>query len=206
MLKIALLADTLLNPEDNPGVEAGSRPGRHSGPMTTTDYLISAALVLLVIPQMRGRKLDLRSLLLPLVAVGAAAAYYLKSVPTIGHDLALDMALGALGVALGVLCGLTTRVFRNGDGAVMSKAGLVAGLLWIVGMASRTAFVYEANHGGAHAVDTFSRTNQITGSAAWTAALVLMALAEVLARMATVRIKAATLAPAAAPATARVAA
>ena len=206
MPQIALLTDAILNPEDNPGVEAGRRPGRHSSAMTTTDYLISAALVLLVIPQMMGRRVDLRSLLLPLVAVGAAAAYYLKSVPTVGHDLALDLALGALGMALGVLCGLTTRLFRDGEGVVIAKAGLVAGLLWIVGMASRTAFVYEADHGGAHAVDTFSRNNQITGSAAWTAALVMMALAEVVARMATVRIRAYTLSPARASARSRVAA
>jgi len=158
--------------------------------MTTTDYLISAVLVLLVIPQIRGRRVDLRSLLLPLVAVGAAGAYYLKSVPTAGHDVALDLALGAVGLALGVLCGLCTRVYRGGEGFVVSKAGLVAALLWIVGMASRTAFVYEANHSGAHAVDTFSRTNQITGSAAWTAALVLMALAEVIGRLVVVRVKA----------------
>ncbi len=42
--------------------------------MTTTDYLISAALILLVIPQMRGGRLTPRTLLLPLVSVSAAAA------------------------------------------------------------------------------------------------------------------------------------
>ncbi|HEV2636766.1 MAG TPA: hypothetical protein VGX23_16560 [Actinocrinis sp.] len=158
--------------------------------MTTTDYLISAVLVLLVIPQVRGMRISLRSLLLPLVAVGAAGAYYLKSIPTGGHDVALDVATCAVGVALGLLCGLFTRVFPDGRGGLVSKAGVGAAILWIVGMASRTGFAYEANHGGAHAIYTFSVNNQITGSNAWTAALVLMALVQVLARLVVIRVKA----------------
>jgi hypothetical protein len=170
--------------------------------MTTTDYLISAVLVLLVIPQLRGMRIGLRSLLLPLVAVGAAAAYYLKSIPTSGHDVTLDLALGAVGLALGVLCGLSTRVFRDKEGFLVSKAGIAAAALWIVGMAARTAFAYEANHGAAHAVYTFSVNNQITGSDAWTAALVLMALVQVIARLIVIRIKAHNSAPSALPVTA----
>ncbi|QIY67925.1 hypothetical protein HEP84_19885 [Streptomyces sp. RLB1-33] len=45
--------------------------------MATTDYAISATLILLVIPQIRGVRQTLHDTLLPLVAV--AAAYYLKS-------------------------------------------------------------------------------------------------------------------------------
>jgi hypothetical protein len=158
--------------------------------MTTTDYLISAVLVLLVIPQIRGMRVNLHSLLLPLVAVGAAAAYYLKSIPTSGHDVGLDLALGVVGVALGILCGLTTRVFPDAQGHLVAKAGVAAAVLWILGMAARTVFVYEANHGGQHAIVTFSINNHITGSAAWTAALVFMALVQVLARLVVVRVKA----------------
>jgi hypothetical protein len=158
--------------------------------MTSTDYIISAVLVLLVVPQIRGMRINLRSLLLPLVAVGAAAAYYLKSVPTTGHDVGLDLALGVVGVALGLLCGLTTRVFADNEGFLVAKAGVAAAILWVVGMAARTVFVYEANHGGQHAIVTFSINNQITGSAAWTAALVFMALVQVLARLVVVRVKA----------------
>jgi hypothetical protein len=170
--------------------------------MTTTDYLISAVLVLLVIPQLRGMRLGLRSLLMPLVAVGAAAAYYLKTIPTEGHDVALDLALGAVGLALGVLCGLSTRVFRDPEGFTAAKAGAVAAGLWIIGMAARTAFVYEANHGGAHAVYTFSADHQITGADAWTAALLLMALVQVIARLVVIRLKARTASQSAIPATA----
>jgi hypothetical protein len=158
--------------------------------MTSTDYIITAVLVLLVIPQLRGMRIGLRSLLLPLVAVGAAAAYYLKAVPTAGHDVALDLALGAVGLALGLLCGLATRVTRDAEGFLFSKATAIAALLWIVGMAARTGFVYYAEHSGAQAVYNFSRTNQITGQDAWTAALVLMALVQVLARLVVIRVRA----------------
>jgi len=158
--------------------------------MTTTDYVIAALLVLLVIPQIRGMRLTLVSALLPLAAVGAAAVHYLKSVPTQGNDVKLDVACIAAGVVLGVGCGVTTRIVRGADGVAIAKAGFVAALLWIVGMAARTGFEYAATHGGQRAIVDFSRTNLITGAAAWTAALLFMALAQVLARMVTLRLRA----------------
>ena len=162
--------------------------------MTTTDYLISAVLVLLVIPQVRGTRLNLRNLLLPLVLVGAAAAYYLKTVPTQGHDVALDVATVLAGVLIGAACAYTTRLRRQ-NGVVIAKAGFIAAVLWIVGMAARTGFAYEANHGGRTAIVDFSRTEHITGASAWTAALVLMALAQVVARLVLLRVRARSLSP-----------
>lgn len=159
--------------------------------MTTTDYLIAAALILVVIPQIRGMRLTVRSLVMPIVLVGAAAAYYLKSVPTQGNDVLLDVLCVAAGAALGIGCGLATRLVRGSDGVLIAKAGLVAALLWIVGMAARTGFEYAATHGGAHAIADFSRSNSITGADAWTAALLLMALVQVLSRTAVVRLRAA---------------
>ncbi|MFE2138890.1 hypothetical protein ACFW9X_37900, partial [Streptomyces sp. NPDC059466] len=69
--------------------------------MTTTDYIISAALILLVVPQIRGTRQTLLHTLLPLAAVAAAAAYYLKSFPTQGHDIRLDAVTVAAGAAPG---------------------------------------------------------------------------------------------------------
>jgi hypothetical protein len=57
--------------------------------MTTTDYLINAAFVLIVFRQARERQLDVRSLVVPLVLVFFVAHSYLHSVPTAGHDLLL---------------------------------------------------------------------------------------------------------------------
>ncbi|GHG85816.1 hypothetical protein [Streptomyces lanatus] len=158
--------------------------------MTTIDYLISAALILLVIPQIRGTRQTTRNVLLPLVAVAAAAAYYLKSFPTDGNDVQLYVIGVLAGAVLGVACGATTRLSPGSDGVALAKAGVAAGVLWVVGMASRAGFEFWATHSGSTVVARFSRDNLITGAAAWTAALLLMALAQVLARLAVVRVKA----------------
>jgi hypothetical protein len=160
--------------------------------MTFTDYAIAAVLVLLVIPQVRGTRFSAHSLLLPLAAVAAVGFYYLKSVPTNGDDVALDLIMILVGAVLGGLAGAFTRVGRNPAGHLYSKAGAAAAVLWIIGMAGRTVFEYYATHGGAHSVTTFSISHRITGSDAWTAALVLMALAEVVARLAVIFLKART--------------
>jgi hypothetical protein len=166
--------------------------------MTFTDYAISAVLILLVVPQLRSRRMSAQSLLLPLAIVAAVAFYYLKSVPTAGNDVALDGVLILTGVVLGALAGVFTRVGRNGDGNLYSKAGAAAAILWIVGMAGRATFEFYATHGGSHSVASFSIAHQITGSDAWTAALVLMALAQVVVRLGVVGLKARTVpAPAA---------
>lgn len=182
--------DDTVNPKVNSGAEAQFRLPRQDRSMTTTDYLISAALVLLVIPQIRGTRQTMRNALLPVVAVAAAAAYYLTSFPMQGSDLQLDL-IGVLGGAfLGLACGATTRLSRDSAGITVAKAGVAAAVLWVAGMASRAGFEIWATHSGSATIAQFSRDNLITGSAAWTAALLLMALAQVLSRLAVVRLKA----------------
>jgi hypothetical protein len=63
------------------------------------------------------------------------------------------------------------------------KAGGAAALLWVLGMGSRFAFSVWASHGGGPALGRFSAEHGLT-AVGWTAALVLMALAEVLSRTA----------------------
>lgn len=182
--------DDTVNPKVGSWADDVFGPFRQHRIMTTTDYLISAVLVLLVIPQIRGTRQTLRNALLPVVAVAAAAAYYLKSFPTEGNDVRLDLVGVVVGAALGLACGATTRLTRDTDGVPLAKAGGVAAALWIAGMASRAGFEIWATHSGATTVAQFSRDNLITGAAAWTAALLLMALAQVLARLAVIRVKA----------------
>jgi hypothetical protein len=155
--------------------------------MSSTDYLISAVLVALVFIQIRERVMDLRSLTLPVVAVAVAGAYYRKSVPTSGHDVALDLILAVVGGLIGGACALTTRVWRRADGHVVTKAGVAAAILWVLGVGARTAFSYAASHGSGPAITRFSERHQITGTNAWVAALVIMALVEVVARLAVLR-------------------
>ncbi|GAA1146738.1 hypothetical protein F4556_003805 [Kitasatospora gansuensis] len=158
--------------------------------MTATDYVISAALVLLVIPQIRGTRLTVLNLLIPLALVAAAAAYYLKGIPTQGNDVQLDLVTVAAGAVIGVGCALSTRLQRGSTGEVIAKAGVLAAALWIVGMLVRAVFVYAVYHGYGAEIADFSREQQITGAEAWTAALVLMALAQVVARLLVLRLRA----------------
>jgi hypothetical protein len=164
--------------------------------MSGIDYIINGILVLLVLRQIRGSRLDLVNLVLPVVLVGGAAAYYLHSVPTAGNDLVLDLALAGAGAALGFLCALATRVWRGSDGVPMAKAGGIAAFLWVAGIGARMAFAFSTSHGAGPAITRFSIAHSITSSDAWVAALVMMALAEVLTRLGTLRLRGRRLPPA----------
>jgi hypothetical protein len=157
--------------------------------MNITDYFVNGILILLVVRQVRGSRLDLINLVLPVVLVSVTALYYLRSVPTAGNDLVLELVLACSGAALGVLCGLTTHLRRKADG-IYAKAGFVAAALWVFGMALRMGFAFAADHGAGDAIAGFSRTHEITSSQAWVAAFVLMALAEVVARLVAIRYRA----------------
>ncbi|MDH6133246.1 hypothetical protein P3T37_002641 [Kitasatospora sp. MAA4] len=158
--------------------------------MNTTEYCVQLVLILLVVRQIKGGKLDAASLVLPVVLIAATAAYYLRQFPTAGGDLGLELGLGALGVLIGVLCGITTRIWNTGQG-VYAKAGVVAAALWIGGIGTRIVFVLAEEHTGfSKTVETFSRNQQITGAQAWVVAFVLMALGEAVARLVTIRVRA----------------
>jgi hypothetical protein len=150
---------------------------------TTSVYLINAFLVLLVLRQIREYPLDLRSLAVPVLAVGAAAVLFLHSVPVSGNDVPLELACVSAGAIMGGLAGLATYLRRAGDGRVLGRAGWLAAGLWITGVGARMAFVFAATHGAGPAIGRFSFTHQISGADAWTAALVMMALADVLTRL-----------------------
>jgi hypothetical protein len=157
--------------------------------MSATDYLINVVLIGLVLLQIRPNKMTMFSLIRPLVIVAAAAIYYLKGIPTAGHDVALDLVLVAAGGILGGACALATRVWRGDDGAAYSKAGVVAAILWILGVGSRLAFSYSSDHGFGPHIARFSIAHDITSTEAWVAALVLMALSEVIVRLVILRYK-----------------
>jgi hypothetical protein len=161
--------------------------------MTTTDYVINFALIALVLLQVRDSRLTTRSLVRPVLFVAAAALYYLKGLPTAGHDVGLYAALIAVGLVFGVLCAMTTHVWRAIDGFAHTRAGIVAALFWVLGIGSRLAFEEYSSHGGAGAITNFSIRHQITSQDAWIAALVLMALAEVVSRLVVIRLRGAKL-------------
>ena len=170
-----------------------------------TTYLISAGLILLVIRQIREHPLDARSLATPVLAVAAAAVMFLHSVPAGGSDLVLEAAAVLAGAAMGAIGGAATRLRLDAAGRPLGRAGWLAAGMWVGGVGARLVFAIADGHGAGPAIARFSVAHHITGSSAWVAALVLMALADVLTRLAVIysrgrRLAAAPAAPAAAAA------
>jgi hypothetical protein len=150
--------------------------------MSIEDYVLNLLLVALVFRQIRGKKLTAFGLVWPVALVGAAGFAYLRSIPTGGNDLALVVVCGLTGAVLGCLCGRLTRIHGLPDGTQLAKATGAAALLWVVGVGARMGFAMYAENGGAGEIGRFSTDHHITGAAAWTAALILMSLAEVVGR------------------------
>lgn len=156
--------------------------------MTTTDWITDIALLLVVFRQLREGRLDLKTFLIPLGIVAFVAHTYLDSVPTAGNDLVLIGALVAVGAALGIAGGVYTRI-REAGGHLLIKAGVVSAILWVLGMGARMGFQVWVDHGGADDVGRFSLAHHITTDQAWVAAFVLMALTEVVTRLATIFVR-----------------
>ncbi|WP_069884302.1 hypothetical protein [Streptomyces luteocolor] len=157
--------------------------------MTATEWITDIALILIVFRQLREDRLDHKTFLLPLGIVAFVAYSYLDSVPTAGNDLVLIAALMAVGAALGIAGGIYTRI-RALDGHLLIKAGAASAILWVVGMGARMGFQMWVEHGGgADDVARFSLAHHITSQQAWVSAFVLMALTEVVTRVATIFVR-----------------
>lgn len=157
--------------------------------MSTFDYILDSALVLLVLLQIRGSKLTTRTLVRPIVIVAIAVVSYLHGIPTAGNDLVLVAVLAAIGALIGIASGQTVMMRLDADGDVFVRAGWASAFFWVLGMGSRFAFIYWINHTGAASLATFSAHHSITSGEAWTAALLGMAVFEVLGRSAVLVIR-----------------
>jgi hypothetical protein len=157
--------------------------------MTPFDYITDLLLIAVVVRQMRVRQLTLRSLLLPLGLVAGAGITYLRPISLGGNNISLIAVLATTGVLLGALSGAATAVWRRGDGAVYSRAGILAALLWVLGMGARFAFAIWVTHSGAATVARFSVHHGITGANIWQFALVLTAYGEVLSRIGVLQVR-----------------
>jgi hypothetical protein len=150
--------------------------------MNTSTYLIDSALVLLVLLQIKERTLTSRQLIRPLIILGVAVASYLKGIPTQGNDLVLLGVLAVIGGLIGTASGVTVIMHRRADGSTSFRSGWLSGIFWVLGMGSRFGFSYWASHGGVSSIASFSASHHITSGEAWTAALLAMAVFEVLSR------------------------
>lgn len=156
--------------------------------MTTTDYLINAMFILIVVRQARERQVNARSFVVPMAAVVWVAQIYVHSIPTAGNDLVLVGLLATAGLALGVLGGFATHVRLGGDGLAVARVGWVAGGLLVAGIGARMVFAFAVSNGAGPAVRSFSIANHL-GAAAWPVALVAMAILEVTARLVIVQLR-----------------
>jgi hypothetical protein len=156
--------------------------------MTTTDYILNAVFVFVVLRQARERRLDVRSFVVPTVVVFWAATNYIHSIPTTGNDLVLVGLLACTGLALGLASGFATHVRLDGDGQPVARVGWLAAILLIAGITSRMVFAFAVGNGAEPAIRSFSIAHHI-GAAAWPLALVSMALLEVSVRLITVQLR-----------------
>ena len=157
--------------------------------MSTSDYLIDSALVLLVIFQIKERELTPMQLIRPVVILGIAIVSYLHGVPTAGNDLVLVGVLALVGSLIGVASGATVIFRRADDGRILFRAAWLSGFFWVLGMGSRFAFAYWSSHGGQSSIGTFSAHHSITSGEAWTVALLAMAAFEVFGRTAVMAVR-----------------
>jgi hypothetical protein len=152
--------------------------------VSVTDYVVDIALILIIFRQTRTRELTARNAVLPLLIILWAGQHYLRGFSVGGNDVALITTFTVIGLGLGSWSGLATRVWRDANGIILARAGGAAVATWIVGMGFRFLFALYANTAaGEQALGRFSAAHAITSAQAWTTALVLMAFAEVLARV-----------------------
>jgi hypothetical protein len=177
------------------GLGALSRPQlrRQKGwTVTLGELILNVAVLFVVLHRNVGvHAVTRRRFTVPVVIIAVVGMVFLRHVPTQGNDATFEILGLAAGVLLGVTAGLLLRLERNSSGHLQTRAGTVFAGLWIVIIAGRVAFSEGATHLYARQVADWSRTNQITGSDAFTAMFVLMALAMIGGMTATLALHAA---------------
>ncbi len=150
--------------------------------MSTAQWILNCTLLGWVLTRNLGTKpLTRSSFMVPAAVVAVCAYAFLRDVPTVGHDVQLELLGTTSGAVLGLVAAALTQV-RQVGGRVVVTAGVAFAALWVAVIGGRVAFAEWATHTGARTIGEFSMRHQITGADAWTAAFVLMALAMVLTR------------------------
>lgn len=156
--------------------------------MSAAQWILSLALLTWALARNLGTRPVTRGTFVLPLAITVAASFFFLPLPTRGNDLPLIGALGAVGVVLGVAAGAATRL-HDRDGRLLATAGVAYATLWVVAIGGRVAFAEWATGPGARTIATFSRDHAITGADAWTAAFVIMALAMMLSRTASLALR-----------------
>ena len=148
--------------------------------MSIVDYLISIALILLVIPQMWPRRLTIVGLMWPLLLIAWAAVDYVTVPELSGNNGVMFVGCVVVGVLFGIGCAMFTRVYWE-NGTYKVQATGLALLFWLLGVGGRLVFGIFAEHGGGERIYTFSMNHGLRLET-WGTALISMALCEVVSR------------------------
>lgn len=150
--------------------------------MSTPQWILNFALLGWVILRNLGtHRVTPSTFFVPLALVVAAGCWFLRDLPTAGHDVGLELVGIAAGLALGTVAALLTRMHRH-HGDLVVSAGTAFAAVWVLAIGGRMLFAQWATHDGARTIGEFSMRHHITGADAWTAAFVLMALTMVATR------------------------
>ena len=154
--------------------------------VTLAELAINVALLVVVVFTQLGRRVvTRRRFTIPLIIVGIAGFEYLRGAPTVGDDIPFYLAGAGAGAVFALIASRFVRVERESTGEIVARTGVAYALVWLIVIGGRIAFAEAATHTSfGSTVGSFSRAESITGSGAWRAMFVLMALAMVLTRLA----------------------
>jgi hypothetical protein len=157
---------------------------------TSTIIILVAVGVLLSVQQLRYRRFGLRTLTLPIGFAVVLWYVYVWGAPTVANDLDLYLICGAGGGVLGLVGGVLSNIHRDeAGGAWLVKGGVVYAGLLVALIAGRIGFAYYAENSGAAQVRRFSIDHGISGQAPIVAALMLMVITTILARLVVVLVR-----------------
>jgi hypothetical protein len=153
--------------------------------MTPTEIVINLVLLTAVVFTQLGRRVvTRRRFTIPLIIVAVAALEYLRGAPIAGDDVRFYIVGAVAGALFALIASLFVRVEREPTGEIVARTGAAYAVVWLIVIGGRIIFAEAATHTSfGHTVASFSRSESITGSGAWRAMFVLMALAMVLTRV-----------------------
>lgn len=154
--------------------------------MTPAELLLNLALLVAIVFSQLGRRVvTRRRFTIPLLIVAIAGLEYLRGAPTVAGDLRFYIIGAAVGALFALVASLFVRVERDPSGQIVARTGVAYALVWLVVIGGRVAFAEAATHTTfGNTVASFSRAESISGSGAWRAMFVLMALTMVVTRLA----------------------
>ncbi|MFJ4922335.1 hypothetical protein [Streptomyces sp. NPDC088725] len=123
------------------------------------------------------------------LAVVIVVAILVRSVPTAGNDLSLQLAGIGAGVICGLIAGALLPVCRDEAGELRTIGGAGYAAVWIVLSGARVVFAYGSEHWFGEGLIRFSVDYGLSGQDVYANSFVFMSLAMVLARTGALLVK-----------------